>query len=71
MIGATSPRFPLHFEPTHTCTGCQQLDSAHKPGQQKHLYCRLHITPFAKCIHYDTGDHQSILTRLGGAPTCR
>lgn len=68
MLTATFPPFPLHSEPAHSCAGCQQLGKAARPGEIiARPFCRLHITPFSRCAHFDTGRPATLYIREGGA----
>ena len=74
MITAHVPPFTVaHAEPAHPCAGCCQLAAVGGHGQPRAHNCRLHMSPFTRCLHYATdkpGDN--IMHRLaGGQHTCR
>ena len=75
MMTAYVPPFgaqhTLHSEPGHPCAGCCQLAAVGGHGHPPTHYCRLHISPFTRCIHYaHTQPGDSLLHRLGGCVAC-
>lgn len=67
-----SAQHTLHSEPDHPCAGCIQLAAVGGHGRPPTHYCRLHISPFVRCLHYaNTQPGDSLLHQLKGGFACK